>query len=210
MNKTNSCQYLNVPYSEKDAAKQLGAKWDADARKWFVPPGIAAEAFSQWFIVERPSSAPVKKPQSQVSKLTIELVPSTCWYSNVRSEISTEEWDKLKKQSYRQASYRCEVCGGQGENHPVECHEIWHYDDDLRVQTLKGLISLCPTCHEVKHIGLAQINGRYEQAAAHLAKVNGWTEEQTDLYIERSFEIWQKRSQVQWQLDISYLEREGG
>ncbi len=29
--------YLNVPYSQKDAAKCLGARWDQGARRWFVP-----------------------------------------------------------------------------------------------------------------------------------------------------------------------------
>jgi len=30
--------YLNVPYEEKDAAKKLGARWDPEQRKWYVPP----------------------------------------------------------------------------------------------------------------------------------------------------------------------------
>jgi hypothetical protein len=29
--------YLNVPFSEKDKAKQEGAKWDGDAKKWYWP-----------------------------------------------------------------------------------------------------------------------------------------------------------------------------
>lgn len=44
-------KYLNVPYSEKDNAKKLGARWDADAKKWFwdnnagnMPDGLAAFA----------------------------------------------------------------------------------------------------------------------------------------------------------------------
>ena len=28
--------YLNVPYSEKDEAKKLGAKWDAKNKKWYI------------------------------------------------------------------------------------------------------------------------------------------------------------------------------
>ena len=28
--------YLNVPYGEKDSAKSLGAKWDAEVRKWYT------------------------------------------------------------------------------------------------------------------------------------------------------------------------------
>jgi len=81
-------------------------------------------------------------------KLTIELVPSTAWYSNVRSNVSKEVWDIIRKKSYAKANYKCEVCGdvgtNQGVGHKVECHEIWHYDDDSHTQTLTGLISLCP------------------------------------------------------------------
>lgn len=31
--------YLNVPYSEKDEAKSLGAKWDKFKKKWYMPAG---------------------------------------------------------------------------------------------------------------------------------------------------------------------------
>lgn len=30
--------YLNVPYSEKDAVKAYGAKWDSESKKWWVQP----------------------------------------------------------------------------------------------------------------------------------------------------------------------------
>lgn len=138
-------------------------------------------------------------------KLTIELVPSTAWYSNVRSNVTPQEWDVLRKECYKKAGYKCEVCGGKGPKHPVECHEIWDYNDESCTQTLKGLIALCPSCHEVKHIGLAQINGKFNQALEHLAKVNGITVDEANLYVEASFEIWGKRSQKEWNLDITIL-----
>lgn len=40
---------LSVPFQEKDEVKQLGARWDAELRKWFVPAGIDAAPFSRWF-----------------------------------------------------------------------------------------------------------------------------------------------------------------
>lgn len=40
--------YLNVPYAQKDEAKALGARWDNNQRKWYVPAGIAVEPFSRW------------------------------------------------------------------------------------------------------------------------------------------------------------------
>ena len=41
--------YLNCPYGEKDDAKDLGAKWDQGARKWFVPDDIDPELFRKWW-----------------------------------------------------------------------------------------------------------------------------------------------------------------
>lgn len=40
--------YLRVPYSEKDEAKKLGAKWDASAKKWYVPAGVSLDGFAKW------------------------------------------------------------------------------------------------------------------------------------------------------------------
>lgn len=40
--------YLNVPYAEKDAAKALGARWDAANKSWYIPPGKDPALFGQW------------------------------------------------------------------------------------------------------------------------------------------------------------------
>lgn len=39
---------LAVPFSEKDAAKKLGARWNADRKSWYVPPGADVTPFSRW------------------------------------------------------------------------------------------------------------------------------------------------------------------
>ena len=39
---------LNVPYSEKTEAKALGAWWDPEIRRWFVPAGSDARPFERW------------------------------------------------------------------------------------------------------------------------------------------------------------------
>ena len=40
--------YLNVPYAEKDAAKALGAKWDATNKKWYAPANADISLFGKW------------------------------------------------------------------------------------------------------------------------------------------------------------------
>ena len=141
------------------------------------------------------------------AKLTIELVPKGQWGANLRSELSSGEWNRLRRATYKAADYRCEVCGGVGPKWPVECHERWRYDEGTKVQHLDGLIALCPSCHEVKHIGRAQAIGRMDHALAHLMKVNRWSGEHALAYIDESFQTWARRSKEDWTLDLSWLER---
>lgn len=138
-------------------------------------------------------------------KLTIELVPRTAWFKNLRSLLTAPEWDYVRKKCYRKANYRCEICGGVGPNHPVECHEKWEYNERTHTQTLTGLIALCPACHEVKHIGLANINGRFYDAIEHLAKVNEWSFEKANWYAHDAMELWEGRSQHDWTLNTEFL-----
>lgn len=185
---------LDVPYSEKDEAKRLGARWHAERRTWFVPETISTAPFARWFPVERPKV-----------ELYVDLVPRSAWFSNLRSELQPSEWAACKKLTFQRAKYRCEVCGGRGPDHPVECHERWSYDDELGVQTLIGLIALCPDCHEATHIGSARIKGRFDEARAHLMAVNGWSETQVDNHVDEAFEVWLRRSEAQWLLDATWL-----
>ena len=143
------------------------------------------------------------------TKLTIELVPSTTWGINLRSLLSKSEWDQIRKSVYEKAQNTCEICGGVGPKWPVECHEIWDYEERSKTQILRGFIALCPNCHQVKHMGRAMSIGKGKQATKHLARVNGWSVQDAQYYIEAMFEVWHRRSQENWTLDITWLEENG-
>ena len=40
--------YLNVPYREKEQAKQLGASWDRQCKQWYIPSGHNVDTFAAW------------------------------------------------------------------------------------------------------------------------------------------------------------------
>jgi len=147
------------------------------------------------------------------AKLTIELVPKTSFYSNVRSEVSQQEWDFIRNVCYNRANKKCEICGDTGKNqgysHNVECHEIWDYNDNTFVQKLSNFIALCPMCHKVKHIGLSTIKGEKNICIEHLKKINGWSTNRADKYLKDVIEIFAERSQHNWELDISLIKRYG-
>ncbi len=141
-------------------------------------------------------------------KLTIELVPKSSWYINLRNELNVEDWDKLRKFCYKKAAYKCEICGGKGPKWPIECHEIWEYEklstkNKIFKQTLIGLIGLCPACHQVKHIGLSQIQGKYNKCLQHIMKVNKISRFDAKILVEYAFALYKARSLVEWDVDIS-------
>ena len=40
--------FLTVPFAEKDQAKSLGARWNAERKKWYVPAGTDLAEFKKW------------------------------------------------------------------------------------------------------------------------------------------------------------------
>ncbi len=145
------------------------------------------------------------RPAGPSGRLTVELVPKTSWCSSIRALVGDTTWDRIRRQVWRRADYRCEVCGGGGPEHPVECHEVWRYDDRTRVQTLVEMTALCPDCYQVKLLGLASARAKSAQARAHLARVNGWTLARVDAHIAEAFRLWAQRSHEPWIVNLEGL-----
>jgi Domain of unknown function (DUF5710) len=73
--------WLEVPYAEKEAAKRAGARWDLPARRWYAPrPGM--EQLQRWRAC--PDVLPGEDRQFGAG-LFVDLVPSSCWFTNARS-----------------------------------------------------------------------------------------------------------------------------
>jgi len=47
--------YLKVPFPQKDAAKSLGAKWDATVGSWYVPENVGVAPFAAWLAGSLPA-----------------------------------------------------------------------------------------------------------------------------------------------------------
>lgn len=40
---------LNVPFSQKEKVKELGAYWSYEKRAWYVPYGVDVNCFHRWW-----------------------------------------------------------------------------------------------------------------------------------------------------------------
>ena len=96
---------LAVPYSRKEEAKALGARWDGDKRTWFAPAGTDLQGFDRRWLPKGceldPESGPSPIPQesdvepekgmslfdllAKVKRVVEHGLPDAVW---VRAEIS--------------------------------------------------------------------------------------------------------------------------
>ena len=63
---------LKVPFNEKDQAKSLGARWNAEAKLWYVPQGVDAAPFEKW-LLPAPNTAPAAA--AAASKPVVKSMP---------------------------------------------------------------------------------------------------------------------------------------
>jgi hypothetical protein len=192
-------QYLHVPFDEKDEAKKLGAKWDPEKKSWYAPN-------MEKSLIERWKSQPINLCNEDRTyggnDLFIDLIPRTCWFTNVRYCVKKQDWERLRKHVYNRVDNKCECCKS---NISLEAHERWDYDEKNHIQKLVRIVALCQLCHQSTHIGLAGINGKYEQAKEHLKKVRNFSEKEFLEHENNAWEIWRERNKIKWNLDLSLI-----
>ncbi len=199
--------YIDVPFAEKDAAKALGARWDQTAKRWYDPRPPTA-GLDRW--AARPPVPDLLPGEDRTfgAGLFVDMVPRSCWFTNVRTCVTQQDWERLRRMITRRAGQQCEACGA-GEDRTVqrwlEAHERWAYDDRTGVQTLRRLICLCSDCYLSTHLGYANVTGRTDQALAHLRAVTGMTDTEVSRHVDAAGELWKRRSARVWTLDLTML-----
>jgi len=154
--------WLDVPYADKDEAKTQGAWCDPVARRWYAPrPGMSG--LDRWHALPDAPDLLPGEDRDFGSGLFVDLVPSSCWFTNVRSCVSERDWERLRTMITTRAGRRCEIChcGEDRESGRwLEAHECWEFDHQTKVQALRRLICLCTSCHTATHYGLAKLTGK--------------------------------------------------
>ena len=139
-------------------------------------------------------------------KLNFELVPDGCWYSNLRSILSTKDWNMIKKDAKSRSNGACTICGKKTDK--LDAHEVWSYDLEKGVQKLENVISVCKDCHSVIHIGYTQLKGNIERAEHHFMKINNCTYAEYRQELNKANILHKERNKIsEWKLDLTWLKR---
>ena len=138
-------------------------------------------------------------------RLAPELIPTPCLGRNLHTALPTEEWDRIRRQTYRRAGYRCDACSADGT--ALHCHEVWAYDDRRHVQRLVRLQALCERCHFAKNetgwpsfaLGFVRLplSGRHlthQQFVEHWCRVNDCDQATWERSARAAYTQWVRRS----------------
>jgi hypothetical protein len=148
-------------------------------------------------------------------KLTIDLIPSTVWFSSLyqiyKKNNQLHRWNEIKRELFEKEGRRCWICGK--ETIRLEAHEFWEYDDKNHIQKLKAIHHLCDMCHKIKHIGfwcytkrgrnqLAKAGLTKEDLINHFCKVNNCSKREFEKHEKEAFKVWRERSKYEWKQDF--------
>ena len=194
-----------VKFESKQTVKERGARWCFETKTWFWSFKNAPTDIEPWLPY-------IYRPSLEGPYILPKLVPQNLWGINLRSLLSKEKWDELRKDTYKNYAYRCAVCGCKGETWPVECDEMWDYQENpyqpcRGTVVFSGLVALCPGCHAVKHYGKACVNGNERMALARMCYLNDLDKEEVGEIVREAFLMWEERSHMTWEFDFSLLER---
>ncbi|WP_320008129.1 zincin-like metallopeptidase domain-containing protein [Maridesulfovibrio sp.] len=92
----NGKTWLKVPFSEKNQAKQLGAKWDQTQKMWFAPEGEDVQKFAAW-LPENKAVAQQKETPQEPRLATEKTYLNVPYREKGQAKKLGARWDKSEK-----------------------------------------------------------------------------------------------------------------
>lgn len=124
------------------------------------------------------------------------LIPRCCWGSNLRANLSEDEWKGISRYIRYKADGRCQICGLKSSR--LDAHEIWEYNDIKHIQKLKVIKAVCKNCHDALHVGRTlsvKDTEEIKRIYSWICTVNRISFDETKALIREAWADWEIRSQ---------------
>jgi hypothetical protein len=148
-----------------------------------------------------------------MNKLKFEALPMALHGVNIRSERGQNEWDIIRKKTYKKYNHTCCICGKQ--HMKCNAHEVWKLSINSRTSTgkqiLMNVINVCEECHDVIHImRLGTLNpNAVPEALNYYARINGISLQEAIEDYKYMGDKYQKTSSIKkWSIDLSLLDND--
>ena len=98
--------FIQVPFKDKDDAKELGAKWDRQAQSWYVPAGVSIVPFNKWIQASipptdnAPDTATVQTQDNSPVPILEREYLAVPYGERAAAKAAGAVWDKAAKSWY--------------------------------------------------------------------------------------------------------------
>ena len=98
--------YVQIPFKEKEQARELGAKWDRQEKSWYIPADLDKEAFAHWLNpAPKVEAAESEQERSEAPQIASKPQTSREYLAVPYGERSAAKaagaaWDKTAKSWY--------------------------------------------------------------------------------------------------------------
>jgi len=134
-------------------------------------------------------------------KLIPVLVPKPLWGINAHDLLAWETWQHIRRDTFAQDNHVCVICEQQL---PLECHEVFSYDDTAGVAVLEKLESRCTDCHACNHLGRLRKRNpdEFRHALVRIGRLNKMKPEEVVLLVKEAFRLHSTRTKS-WELKVA-------
>ncbi|WP_152906661.1 DUF5710 domain-containing protein [Stenotrophomonas maltophilia] len=211
-------QYFHVPYSDKDKARELGARFDGDTKHWYADTVECIEQMRLHFDpITNPNPITTLIGEDRTfggNHLYITMVPMSCWMRSVKACLDPSDWKRLSAGLRQRSNHKCELCGAKEDQKRSEYLDViarWEYSDTGNLQTLKRFVSACQMCVRATNYGYSKLTSSETEVRHHFKATNGCDDDFLDKHIIEAFGLWTQRSanNQKWTMDLSLLSNNG-
>ncbi|MBK0052937.1 DUF5710 domain-containing protein [Stenotrophomonas sp. S39] len=211
-------QYFHVPFSDKDTARELGARFDGDTKHWYADTVECIEQMRLHFDpITNPNPITTLMGEDRTfggNHLHISMVPMSCWMRSVKACLDPHDWKRLSAGLRQRSNHTCELCGAKEDPKREEYLDViarWEYSETGNVQTLKRLVSACQLCVKATNYGYSKLTGSETEVRHHFKATTGCDDDFLDQHICDAFGLWTQRSSnnQKWTMDLSLLSNNG-
>ncbi len=212
--------FLTVSYDQKDEAKSLGAKWEPTKKLWYAPDESYTKLIQQFGKLV-PSPPRVTKQQYTSPSNSLVILGENRNYGGdelyvdllpkgsspiLRFTLKETHFSTLRNLVVKRVAYKCEICDEEclaKDKRYLEVCERFSYDLKTNTQKLERILGLCKECYStVRVLDKVVCLGR-------LMEINELDKDDGKQHISDAYELWKKRSEIKWKLDLSIITNSG-
>ena len=146
--------------------------------------------------------------------LYVDLIPGPTFGINCRKVLKQYQWSRLSRGIKARVDFTCEFCGMPEvpeQNIYHVTHERFSYDEASGLQQLTRFVCSCRRCDEFTHFGHALAYGGvpelilWHALAVKMMRSNTITLEDVKAEAWAALELWKRRNDIKWTVDLSIL-----